>query len=1110
MKYFLLAIILITQITSEAQFSIPENKYRTVENRHYWKNRPPYEGYWQQDVHYIIDAHIDDTTDIIHGNFYQLTYWNNSPFTLNELYFHLYQNAFQPGSYYHDLKKNNHIKDRFGKYEEQGLGTIIEHLKINGKAINRLEPVIKNNDTTSYKIVQELDNTVLWVALPQPLKPGDSVVVTCKFKTYFDPGGTMRRRMNMFKATGGDADHFNGVHWYPTICVYDKKFSWHTDQDLDKEYYNNFGTFDVRLTFPQEYVVEATGNLINREEVLPDSLRQKLDLSNFKKKPEDGKASIITPREYGKMKTWQYHAENVHNFAFTADPSYRIGEVSWKGVKCIALAQEPNAWGWQASAWFTAQVIKIYSEDFGMYDWPKVIVSDANDGMEYPMITLDGGTYPSHAGTLAHEVGHMWFYGMVASNETYRASLDEGFTQFLTVWSMDKIYGEKRPRASGRKYYDKHLDSSDTRYESLYYPYLSHVLTGFDEPLNTHSQGFNGAIRHGGGYGLVYYKTGVMLYNLKYVLGDTLFLNAMKHYVNKWKFCHPYPEDFRDAITEYTQTDLTWFFDQWLETTKYIDYSIKNIKVINKGISSPPNDPEARSYSITFERKGRMEMPVDFVVTTDKGNKYKYHIPNRWFEKKSSNAVVLAKWYGWDLLHPTYTTTIKVQPTEKIKTVEIDPQHYLADIDLTNNKKGKGGIHRWQFKHFTPNTAPWAEQRNFWSPALWYNFYDGVQIGPHIEGKYFGKHVYSASAWFNTGLGQYLESIPENIKNDHQLFAFNIYNENITRNFLPQSKLYEQAYYNAGIWKMEIGFEKTFRKQDQKNPRYSRFFIKSKYLINDLSNRYYLLYRDLWGPQHVSAVDDRNYINGVLDLGYSKVYNYQKGTGAFTITLRTPSIGSDYNYGYLSLNSINRINWKKFEIGSRVFGQWGVGNFPYESSLYLAGANPESLIDNRFTQARGFFPTQWLNYGADINHFHYGGGLNLRGYAGYLSPEGKNVNGSDTIHFAYFGNSGMSYNLEIDFDKYVKIPAKGITKNLKLDTYIFADAGIINYKQASKNYFGKVRTDAGIGTALTIKFAPYDIKSLVVRFDMPFFLNSPPAVSDYFEFRYILSINRAF
>src|SRR6202000_2561722 len=119
-------------------------------------------------------------------------------------------------------------------------------------------------------------------------------------------------------------------------------------------------------------------------------------------------------------------------------------------------------------------------------------------------------------------------------------------------------------------------------------------------------------------YGLVYYKTGVMLYNLKYVLGDTLFIKAMKHYFNKWKFAHPYPEDFRQAIIEYTQTDLNWFFDQWLETTKYVDYSIDKVKE-----KKETNDQ--KQYEITFRRIGRMQMPVDFTVTTKDNKTYRYY-----------------------------------------------------------------------------------------------------------------------------------------------------------------------------------------------------------------------------------------------------------------------------------------------------------------------------------------------------------------------------------------------------------------------------------------------------------------------------------------------------
>src|SRR5262249_40847107 len=154
---------------------------------------------------------------------------------------------------------------------------------------------------------------------------------------------------------------------------------------------------------------------------------------------------------------------------------------------------------------------------------------------------------------------------------------------------------------------------------------------------------------------------------------------------------------------------------------------------------------------------------------------------------------------------------------------------------------------------------------------------------------------------------------------------------------------------------------------------------------------------------------------------------------------------TDYNYGFVNLNSINSFALKKFDFRSRVFGQVGFGNFPFESSLYLAGGNPESLIDNRFTYARAFVPNPWLGYGNVPNHFQYGGGLNVRGYAGFVAPQRTSINGKDTTIFTYFGKSGLGYNLEIDFDRYIKIPPKRILKNFKMDTYLFGDAGLMSF-----------------------------------------------------------------
>ena len=1057
---FLVLLLFVFIQQNIAGDKIQKKNYRSAENIHYWKNRSPRADYWQQDVKYEIYAKLNDTTGIISGDSYKLTYYNNSPFALTEIYFHLNENAFQPGSYYDNLTNNNHVKTKFGKYEAAGLGTQVNDLLINGAAPKSIT----------------LDNTIMQVKLNAALLPNDSIVITCNFKTYFDTG-TMRRRNKTFETFG--TKHYDGVHWYPQICVYDAKFGWTTDQHLDKEFYNNFGTFDIHLNMPNDYVVEATGELCNFDEVYPDSLRRRLDISNFNKKGLSTPPSVITPRVNGVNKTWNFYAINVHNFAFTADPLYRLGETEWNGIKCITIVQEPNAGRWQQSADWAARVIKTYSLDFGMYIWPKIVVADAKDGMEYPMLTLDGGTYPQHQSLLAHEIGHMWFYGMLGSNETYRASMDEGFTQFATTWSMDKLVGAERERLAKPEFVEKRLAPLINRYDNLYYPYLKTVDIGYDEPLNTHSSGFNGAIRHGGSYGLVYYKTGTMLYNLRYVLGDTLFQNAMKHYVSKWKICHPYPEDFRQAIIEYTQVDLNWFFDEWMETTKNIDYKIKSVKETEKG-----------KYAITLKRKGRMQMPIDISVTSN-GKTYKYLIPNTWFAKSDSGITVLPKWYGWDLLEPTYTFTAEVPA--KPTLVQIDPTHMLADLDLSNNVKGKfngdSWGKKWQFDHRVPTTSSWTTWQHYWRPDLWYNKYDGVQAGLHLHGNYFQKKQYSITAWYNTRAGQY--EIPEAFKTRNQPFAVSTW-----ASIVQKRTTYKAAFiYNAGLIKPGVYVEKIFQKQDARNPRswVANVSMEMMYRPNT-QDALYPVYQNLWSIQR---------LNSYADLGLTRNIGYTNGYLKMTVSGRIPGVASKFNYSKVGFNIIHKHNWKKFEINNRLFGQYGFGKMPLESSLYLAGANPEEMYGNKYTRAAGIVPTDWTTFGNSNNHFQAGGGLNLRGYAGYVNPvSGQNL---------YYGRTGMSISSEIDFDKYISIKPRKYTKYFHLDTYVFGDAGVLAISQDNAGIkTAPILVDAGLGTALNIKFSPLDIKPLVIRFDMPFFLNQPAANDNMLKWRYVVGINRAF
>ncbi len=1062
MKTKIITLLLIGCISNAfAQF--PPNNYQSTSNKYYWKNRKPYEGYWQQDVHYKMIVLLDDKTDIITGNS-ELTYTNNSPNELPFVYFHLYSNAQAKGSYLSDLYKNNATKLKYGKYMEDGLGTNVSKITLNG-----------------VELKMEQDNTILKVYLPKPLKSNESITLNIDFKTYFD-NGTIRNRMKLFNAWG--YKHYDVVHWYPRISVYDKKFGWDTDQHLDHEFYGDFGTYDVAFTLPNNYIVDATGTLLNKNEVLPADLIAKLDVKKFKDKPWNEKPSVIIEPD-GTTKTWKYHAENVHDFALTTDPTYRIGEAEWNGIKCISLVQEPHASRWQNAAEYTAKVIKVNSEDFGMYGYPKMIVADAQDGMEYPMLTLDGGYDPGYRDLLVHEISHNWFFGMVGSNETYRAALDEGFTQFLTAWTCEKIDGKYRIEMPAKSKYVEHFSDPDLiRNSEVYNGYMNDAAKEVETNINVHSDGYGGALRHGGGYRQVYFKTATMLYNLQYTLGDSLFLGAMQHYVNQWKFAHPYFEDFRNSIIEYTKVDLNWFFDEWIESSKTIDYKIKSIK----------HGKAKNEYEITFERKG-MQMPIDFTVIDNNDNAHNYHIPNNWFVKKT-NATVLPRWIGWDKIKPTYTTTITLP--EKLKDITIDPSKRLADVNMLNN--GRYIPIKFEFDSKISNPSNWSAYEAFARPDIWYNGYDGIKLGLNINGNYMKyKHIVDATLWFNMGIAQN-DMNHSTSKMGYNQASFRVNYRTATDKFMKESSIYLSAKKLDGLNGYTVGFDR--KDISGKNKVY--LFFKSMYRsrINDLN---YLLLPQEW---------EADKLNNTLNIGLEHTYIYKNGTGNINLGLRSSALMSDYDYQTANLNVINRTRLWRFLLNTRLVGQYGTGtNWAKESSLFLAGANPEEMMDNKYTRSQGAFDPSWASIGATTNYFQYGGGLNLRGYSGYLAPQMQS-NGS--VAYTYKGQTGAAVNAELEFSGLIKLKKQNwLTKTFKLTTYLFGDAGMINYNDANDAVLkmSDVRIDAGLGSALTIKKfgALQNINPLILRFDMPFFLNKMPATDKGFvQYRFVFGVSRAF
>lgn len=1063
MRKALLALLVLFQATLFAQNA----PYRSTSNPYYWKNRKPYEGYWQQDVEYKIKASVDDKTDIVDAS-EELTYYNNSPDTLWFVYFHLYQNAFIKGGYLEQLNLANDFRQKFGKYEAAGKGTEIESIKVNG------------GDYASVMY----DFSIMKVALQEPVLPNGQVTFSIKFKTYFDAEGNQRRRMKTFKDDWGNKQ-YDGVHWYPRICVYDRKFGWETDQHLGKEFYGDFGSYDVELTFPNNYVLDATGVLQNRDEVLPEDLRAKLDVKNFKDKPLYEKPSEVIAAN-GTTKTWKFKSINTHDFAWVADPTFRIGESmvtlsNGKQVSCISLSQEPHSAKWQDAASFTAKVIETYSRDIGNYAYPKMIVADARDGMEYPMLTLDGGLSPGYYGLLAHEVGHNWFFGMVGNNETYRASLDEGFTQFLTNWSMTSILGEVKATKKN-PYPTTRMD------QTVYLGYLRDAIKYEDATLNTHSDDFSSALNHGGGYSNVYYKTATMLYNLQYVLGEELFLKSMQHYFDQWKMAHPYFEDFRASIINYSHVDLNWFFDQWMETTKHTDYAVWDAKRTVRNIQNTKADETG--YAITFMRKAGMQMPIDFTVHT-KDSSFRYTIPNTYYHK-TNYGTVLPVWKGWGKLNPTYTAHISLPGNAKIKDVVIDPTYRLADIyQLDNNLKTP-----YRFSLDKGRKLPMDRKRYVyeWRPDVWYNSIDGFKTGLHLEGNYMNLgHVFAASVWYNTTLAK-----------DYSGDARNYVDFNLAYRSAVGKYLFLRFDFRRldGLNLARVGYD------IQVGNFLCEIYMKAFNRHNGLSDLDYLLYPAEWGQRNG---------NNTANVDLTGTYKTATGSGELKEGFRS-SFFSDYDYSRIYIQWIHHQDIARLQLHSRAYMHvMGGKNVAPESRLYLAGMNPEDMMENKFIRSRAFVPTEWLGYGTNYNHFQAGGGLNIRGYAGYVVPKGVD----NTQVQLYSGDNGASVNLELDLDGLVTFNPGKLASYLHLDTYLFGDAGMMQRRLQSgemgftekKEVESGLMASAGAGCALTIKkWGKWDkAKPLTLRFDVPAFLNSTPFVDgEYLKFRWIVGVNRAF
>ncbi len=582
---------------------------------------------WQQEAKYTMAIDMDVKTHRYQGN-QELIYTNNSPDTLTKVFYHLYFNAFQPGSMM-DVRSRN-ITD-----PDARVGSRISQLKENEIGYLRVKSLTHNENDVSYQEV----GTILEVTLSDPILPNSKATFNMDFE------GQVPVQIRRSGRDNKEGISYSMAQWYPKLSEYDYE-GWHSNPYIGREFHGVWGDFDVKITIDPTFVVASTGYLQNPNEIG----------HGYEEKGQ------VVKRPDGNL-TWHFVAPDVIDFVWAADPDYthlRHKMEDGPELHFFYESDEVTQPNWEKLPELTAQAFTYMNENFGKYPYEQYSVIQGGDGgMEYPMATLilGRGSMRGLLGVTVHELIHSWFQGVLASNESLYPWMDEGFTSYATAKTI------------------KHLrdpNSNRNPFNGSYMSYFGLVKSGAEEPMTTHSDHYN----ENKSYGTAAYSKGsIVLNQLSYVIGEETLMRGMRRYFNTWKMKHPNVTDFKRIMEKESGLELDWYFEGFVNTTKTIDYGITKV------------ESAQNSTKVVLERVGQMPMPVDLVVEYVDGTKEIFYIPLRVMRGEKSDEdsgqkrTVLEDW-PWT--YPQWEIGIPRDVSE-IRSLEIDPSKRMADLNRDNN-----------------------------------------------------------------------------------------------------------------------------------------------------------------------------------------------------------------------------------------------------------------------------------------------------------------------------------------------------------------------------------------------------------------------------------------
>jgi Peptidase family M1 domain len=583
---------------------------------------------WQQRVKYAMDVDMNVETNRLTGK-QKLEYTNNSPDTLTKVFYHLYFNAFQPGSMMDTRSRrqgtiqvgrgmdwDSRVKDRIQQLKPDEIGyQKILSLKMNGRA-------------QKFEVLE----TILQVDLDKPILPKTKVVFDLDFEAQVP---LQIRRSGRDNPT--TKIRYSMSQWYPKLCEYDYE-GWHPTPYVAREFYGVWGDYDVNITIDKSYILGGTGYLQNASQI------------GYGYEPEGTKVT----RPAGNKLTWKFTAPNVHDFMWAADPEFK--HLSRKVRNDLTLnllykSTSPQAATWEKILDDAVRVLPFIEKTFGAYPYKQYsFVHGGDGGMEYPMATL-----LASPGAWLHEWMHSWYQGMMGTNESLYPWMDEGFT----------TYAEQRISAML-------LSKTGFPFEDSYRSYFGLVKSGKEEPLSTHADHYNTNFAYSAAS---YSKGAIFMEQLGYITGADARDKILLEYYRAWRFKHPNASDFIRVAEKVSGMKLDWYKEYWINSTRTIDYAFDSLW------------EESGKTKIRLKRVGMMPMPVDLQLTFKDGSTEMHYIPLdlMYGEKAAENSTDRTIYPAWKWTSEMYTIETERKLAD-IAVAEIDPSQRMADTERQNNK----------------------------------------------------------------------------------------------------------------------------------------------------------------------------------------------------------------------------------------------------------------------------------------------------------------------------------------------------------------------------------------------------------------------------------------